>query len=72
MSSHEKNLNQLIAQVRSRRRARLALRGLAMTLAVFAAALVLAAVTAFDVSDALFFSAVHATNPSSAMPLIQP
>ena len=46
MSSHEKNLNQLIAQVRSRRRARLALRGLAMTLAVFAAALVLAALVA--------------------------
>src|SRR5205085_2100842 len=46
MSSHEKSLNDLIAQVRSRIRARLALKGLAITLAVFAASLVLAALLA--------------------------
>ena len=35
------------------------------------AAVLLAAAVAFDVSDALFCSPLHATNPSSAMPLIQ-
>ncbi|MEN3333766.1 MAG: hypothetical protein V7641_3131, partial [Blastocatellia bacterium] len=46
MSSHEKSLNDLIAQVRSRIRARLALKGLAITLAIAAASLVIAAMLA--------------------------
>src|SRR5690242_16995 len=46
MSSHEKSLNDLIAQVRSRIRARLALKGLAITLAIAAVSLLLAALLA--------------------------
>ncbi|HKP11536.1 MAG TPA: hypothetical protein VJZ91_05475, partial [Blastocatellia bacterium] len=46
MSSHEKSLNDLIAQVRSRIRARVLLRGLAITVAVFAMSLLCAALLA--------------------------
>src|SRR5689334_19307319 len=46
MSSHEKSLKDLIAQVRSRIRARLILRGLAITVGVFAVSLLAAALVA--------------------------
>jgi hypothetical protein len=46
MSPHTKNLNELIAQVRSRIKARHVLRGAAITLAVFAVSLVLSAIAA--------------------------